>query len=262
MILARSPIGRGANPLSLERAKIAPRRERDEPPASFSPLLGLLTHPATASPTATHCGGRVAAGAGVERGLSTRFSNRHLVSVRRQPRGSFGINAPDCKQVLPTTSRLRLLGWPTTLRLLTNLICNRPLSSSDSSMKPLFCVRKVRCPRPQGRSPENAAFTLRDRSPCVLPPQSPRFATADLFSAAAALFSAAALTFSAAADPTLSDRSTFHFAPAATSIHPICHLFSANPLSIVWLLRVLLCGHRTAAFGHTADLVWSFQQSC
>ena len=43
--------------------------------------------------------------------------------------------------------------------------CNRPLSSSDSSMKPLFCVRRVRCPRPQGRSPETAAFTLRDRSP-------------------------------------------------------------------------------------------------
>ena len=108
------------------------------------------------------------------------------------------------------------------------------------------------------RSGCQQVLPTRDR--CVSP-QSLRFATADLFSAAAALFSAAALTFSAAADPTLCVRSTLHFAPAAASIHPICRPSPANPLSVVWLFRVLLCGHRTAAFGPTDDLVWSFRQS-
>ena len=100
-----------------------------------------------------------------ERGLSTRFSNHHQEFIRRQPRGSFGINAPDCKQVLPTTSRLRLLGWPTTLRLLTNLICNRPLSSSDSSTKTLFCVRRVEALRPQPLRSATAAPAFCDRRP-------------------------------------------------------------------------------------------------
>ena len=47
----------------------------------------------TASSTALICKAAYAAGVGVERGLSTRFSNHHHVSVRRQPRGSFGSNA-------------------------------------------------------------------------------------------------------------------------------------------------------------------------
>ena len=51
-------------------------------------------------------------------------------------------------------------------------------------------------------------------------PQSLRFATAVLFSAAALTFSAAAALFSAAADPTLCVRSTLRLAPTADLIRP------------------------------------------
>ena len=220
---------RGANPLSLERAKRSPKRERDEPPASFSPLLGLLTHPATASPTATHCGGRVAAGAGVERGLPTRFSNRHLVSVRRQPRGSFGINAPDCKQVLPTTSRLRLLGWPTTLRLLTNLICNRPLSSSDSSMKPLFCVRRVEALRPQPLRSATATPAFCDRRPFLCRRSTFLCRRANFFCRRVSPGEAAPKGATRRGDPTASVRSTLRLAPTADPIRPFRRRKPARP---------------------------------
>ena len=42
--------------------------------------------------------GRIAAGAGGERGVINRFYNHHLGSVRRQPRGCFCIHAPRSEQ--------------------------------------------------------------------------------------------------------------------------------------------------------------------
>ena len=61
-------------------------------------------------------------------------------------------------------------------------------------------------------------------------------------------------------DPTLRVRSTLRLAPTATPIRPIYRPSSVNLPSIVWLFLVRLCGHRTAVFGPTADLVWSFRQ--
>ena len=110
----------------FSRMKHRPRREWDNPTASQPEPNARLAF-ALRNRFFNHfalCWAR-GAGAGVspdhreprsgryevcERGLSTRFSNHHQEFIRRQPRGSFGINAPDCKQVLPTTSRLRLLG--------------------------------------------------------------------------------------------------------------------------------------------------------
>ena len=121
-----------------------------------------------------------------ERGLSTRFSNHHQEFIRRQPRGSFGINAPDCKQVLPTTSRLRLLGdihQPSGCReagamrgaydasVVDKTDCNRPLSFSDSSTKTLFCLRRVEALRPQPLRSATAAPAFCDRRPFYLPPR-------------------------------------------------------------------------------------------
>ena len=110
-------------------------------------------------------------------------------------------------------------------------------------------------PRPNCRPKSRFHFAF------ISPPQFLLSATADLFSAAALTFSAAALTFSAAADPTPRVRGTLHFAPAAASIRPNCHPSPDIPPSIVSLFFVSLCGHRTDAFGHTGDLVCSFQQS-
>ena len=91
--------GLGLFSLSLGNRENPPEENgTNRPPRNPTQTRGLLSHFATASSTASHCVGRVAAGVGGERGLFTRFSNRHQVSVRRQPRGSFGSYAPRCKQ--------------------------------------------------------------------------------------------------------------------------------------------------------------------
>ena len=90
---------RGYNLLALGGAKPRPRREWDNPLASQPDSLARLAY-ALRNRFFNHfalCWAR-SAGAGGERGLFTRFSNRHQVSVRRQPRGSFGSYAPRCKQ--------------------------------------------------------------------------------------------------------------------------------------------------------------------
>ena len=103
MLLARSPIGRGAAgaeflALSLERAKRSPTKRIGRTARIF------LAPPRLAYALRNRFFNRNpmerarSAGVGVERGLSTRFSNRHQVFVRRQPRGSFGSYAPRCKQ--------------------------------------------------------------------------------------------------------------------------------------------------------------------
>lgn len=178
---------RGYNLLALGGAKPRPRREWDNPPASQPDPNARLAF-ALRNHFFNHfalCWAR-GAGAGGERGLSTRFFNRYKVSVRRQPRGCFCIYAPDCKQVLPTTSRLRLLGdihQPSGCReagamrgaydasVVDKTDCNRPLSFSDSSTKTLFCLRRVEALRPQPLRSATAAPAFCDRRPFYLPPR-------------------------------------------------------------------------------------------
>ena len=64
MILARSPIGRGATTFSRWEARSPAPEENGttHSPRNPTPSRGLLTHSATASSTTSHCVGRVARG--------------------------------------------------------------------------------------------------------------------------------------------------------------------------------------------------------
>ena len=101
---------RGYNLLALGGAKPRPRSEWDNPLASQPDSLARLAY-ALRNRFFNHfalCWAR-SAGVGGERGLFTRFSNHHHVSVRRQPRGSFGINAW-LQTELPTAGASPALG--------------------------------------------------------------------------------------------------------------------------------------------------------
>ena len=88
----------------------------------------LLRASSTASSTALICKAAYAAGVGVERGLSTRFSNHHQESIRRQPRGSFCSNATLANRVTNTALSPALLGWGLRQRGVDNSVLQAPLS--------------------------------------------------------------------------------------------------------------------------------------
>ena len=98
--------------LSLGNANARPRRERDNPTASQPDSLARLAY-ALRNRFFNRNPLRRARGAGVgdERGLSTRFSNHQKVSIRRQPRGSFGANATLAIRVTNTALSPALFGW-------------------------------------------------------------------------------------------------------------------------------------------------------
>ena len=98
--------------LSLGNANARPRRERDNPTASQPDSLARLAYALRNRFFNRNPLGRArSAGAGGERGLSTRFSNHHKVSIRRQPRGSFGSNATLANRVTNTALSPALFGW-------------------------------------------------------------------------------------------------------------------------------------------------------
>ena len=115
--------------LSLGNANARPRRERDNPTASQPDSLARLAY-ALRNRFFNRNPLRRARGAGVggERGLSTRFSNHHKVSIRRQPRGSFGSNATLANRVTNTALSPALFGWGLRQRGVDNSVLQAPLS--------------------------------------------------------------------------------------------------------------------------------------
>ena len=148
--IARSPKRRGAAGAGVFFSVVVKRERRRTTrpqPNALSTTRRLLSHFPIASSTTTHLKGRVAAGVGGERGLFTRFSNHHHVSVRRQPRGSFGIYAPVANRYCQQRGGSGPL-WvgPTPRPPLTNLIDNLRSARNDHPMtvQPLFCDPRLR----------------------------------------------------------------------------------------------------------------------
>ena len=113
--IARTPKRRGAAGLGsflslVGESREPARREWDEPPASQPDPNARLAFALRNRffNRFSLCWAR-SAGVGGERGHSTRFSNHHQVTVRRQPRGSFGINAW-LQTELPTAGASPALG--------------------------------------------------------------------------------------------------------------------------------------------------------
>ena len=115
--------------LSLERANADPEENgTTHSPRNPTPSLGLLTHSATASSTATHLKGRIRGGGWRRKGTFTRFSNHHQESIRRQPRGSFCSNATLANRVTNTALSPALFGWGLRQRGVDNSVLQAPLS--------------------------------------------------------------------------------------------------------------------------------------